>query len=133
MPQSYAYRWLAQAMVTILGVGSGALGLAMLVGGPTRFAASSFATARMVPGEHVTWAVLFLAGAALTLIGAWRKHKRMTRTGLFVMAIGYLFLDVSLTITAINDPNAPLTGAVIYAVISATCLSAWGTAKELLT
>lgn len=130
-PQTYAYRWLAQAMVTIFGFGSGALGLALLLGGPARFAASSFATARMVPGQHVTWGLMFLTGSALALLGAWRKHNRLIRVGLLVIALGFLFLDISLIVTAINDPNAPVTGAVIYAVVSAACLSAWGTAKEL--
>jgi hypothetical protein len=131
MPHTYAYRWLTQAMVTIFGFGSGALGLALIAGGPQRFVASSFATARMVPGQQVTWGLLFLAGSALTLLGAWRRHNRLTRIGLFLVALGFLFLDISLIVTAVNDSKAPVTGAVIYAVVAAACLSVWGTAKEL--
>lgn len=131
MPHTYAYRWLAQAMVTIFGFGTGVLGLALLAGGPQRFAASSFATARLVPGQHVTWGLLFLAGSVLTLAGAWRKRFRLTRIGLFVISVGYLFLDCSLIATALHDPKAPITGAVIYAVVTAACLAAWGTTKEL--
>jgi hypothetical protein len=131
VPQTYAYKWLAQAMVTIFGFGSGALGLALLVGGPQRFAASSFATARMVPGQHITWGLMFLLGSTLTLLGAWRRWRGLNRVGLLGIALGFLFLDISLIVTAVNDPKAPITGAVIYAVVAAACLSAWGTAKEL--
>lgn len=131
MPHTYAYRWLAQAMVTILGFGSGGLGLALLLGGSGRFVSPGFAVARLVPGEHVTWGLLFLAGSVLTLAGAWRKHFRLTRIGLFVEALCYLFLDISLFLTAINDPHGALTGAVTYFVMASTCLVVWGTAKEL--
>lgn len=131
MPQSYAYRWLTQAMVTLLGLGAGALGLSLSLGGPARFQSASFAVARLVPGGCYSWAALFLIAGALTLLGGWRKHMRLTRIGLLVEAIGFLIFDFGLIASVSQDPHTPVTGCATYAMVAAVCLAVWGTSKEL--
>lgn len=125
------YRWFTQAVITVYGLGGCLLGLAILIGGPTRFSASSFATAREVPGGLVTWGVMFLLCGAITLLGAALRRVPLLRAGLLAQAFGFTFLDIALIHTAFHEPRAALTGCVIYALVASTCLATWGAAEEL--
>lgn len=131
MPQTYAYRWAVQAMVTIYGFGAGLLGLALLAAGPSRFVSTSFAAARLVPGGAYAWGLIFLLAGAVTLLGAWRKNRRLLSAGLLAQAFGFLIFDFGLIVTAFTDPKTPVTGCVTYAMTAAACLATWGAAKEL--
>jgi hypothetical protein len=131
-PAAVVYRWAVQALVTTLGFGAATLGLAVYLGGMDRFGGAPFATARLVPGSPWTWGLVIGLAGVLTLVGAAMNSRRFLRTGLFIQAFWYLFFDISLIAAAVADPHVPLTGCVIYLMISAVVLVVWGASRDLL-
>jgi hypothetical protein len=127
------YQDTVRATVEAFAVGAIALGAGIAYGGPARFVAPSLATARAMPGGCYTWAAAIGGSGLLTLAGArlgWRRHVVMS--GLAVMGMIYLFFDVSLWVTAVQDPTTPLTGCVVYLMVAVVCGVLYGGGHGLI-
>jgi hypothetical protein len=98
-----------------------ALGLVLLLGGPTRFGSRSFDTLRAVPGGVGTWGAVGLVGGAVMLFGSWTARVRSVQTGAAVLVGWHAFFALTFTVAAIRTGTTSLTGCVTYAACAA-----WG-------
>lgn len=100
-------------MLAVVNVG---LGAALLLGGPRRHTSGAFA----VPGQLLpirVWGVLFLLAGAACAVAA----VCLRRAGAVSVGLGaglHAAWAAALAGSAVTDPTAALTGAVVYAWIA---------------
>lgn len=117
------YKWITRGIIRTLAVGCLMLGLAMIYGGAERFSGPSFATARLVPGAVYTWGgTIALAGAVVLagILAHW--FRRIVITGLWLMAVWFMFFVVSLGLTTLLSPQAAVTGPFAYGMLATVCV-----------
>lgn len=126
------YQGAVRAIIKTLSASAILMGALMAWGGPGRFSAPAFETARAVPGGVYTWAVAVTVGGVISWAGIWHGWRRsIVGAGLACQGGWYAFLDVSLWLTAAADPTVPLTGPVVYALAAVTCLILYSAGHEL--
>lgn len=126
------YQLAVRTTVRVLAGGALLMSGLLTLGGPARFATPSLATARLVPGGVYAWAALIGIAGATTWTGialGWRRP--VVTTGLALLAVWAAFLDLSLWIQVIQEPTTPLTGAVVYAMLTAVSLILYSAGHEL--
>ena len=112
-----------RGFIVIRSTGLFLLGAALCYGGPERFSAPGFATARAIPGGVYTWGCTVAIAGAVALAGVARSwHRRAVITGLWLQAFWVLFFMISLTKTAFASDKGALTGPVVYLMVAAECL-----------
>jgi hypothetical protein len=133
MPQEKAiYQLATRTIIRTLSGSAILMGALMAWGGPRRFSAPAFETARAVPGGVYTWAVAATASGVISWAGIWRGWRRpIVGVGLACQGGWYAFLDVSLWLTATADPTVPLAGPVVYALVAVICLILYSAGHEL--
>ncbi len=120
-----------RGFILIRSIGLFLLGVALCYGGPARFSAAGFASARAVPGGVYTWGVTVAVAGAVALVGVARAWQRLlVVSGMWLQGLWVLFFMISLTKTALASDKGALTGPVAYLMIAAECLLfAVGSAK----
>ena len=93
------------------------LGLVLILGGHERFQAPSFATARSVPGQYLTWGALAGAAGAAVLIASIRRAWTALVWAQSALGVWCLFFAGGVLIAAVRDPRAALTGFVTYTAV----------------
>jgi hypothetical protein len=131
MPQAELERWLLRAVILTVGAGSTFMGVSLIAGGPQRFTAPGFATARLIPGGSYTWGALILAAGVAVLAGAGLWHRRTLEAGCLGMGAWYLWFDLSLIVTSTRDPHGAVTGAVIYLTAAVLCAVLYHAARKI--
>lgn len=110
-----AFRLLSRGYAT-LGL---LLGGALVAGGPDRFSSRALATAREVPGGHLTWGVLAAALGAAMLAASTARMRRAVAAGASALACWHGFFAATLGFSAFQDPRAGITGAITYSGLAA--------------
>lgn len=120
--EKFIYQLTVRTSMYVLSIGAVLLGAALGWGGPSRFATPSLATARIVPGGPYTWGALIAVGGAIALVGAVSgRHRDIVMIGIAWQGSWYLFFDVALWTTAAQDPQTPLMGCFVYAMLAVIC------------
>lgn len=120
--EKLVYQLTVRLTIKLVAAGSAAIGAGITLGGPGRFKVPALATAALIPGGCYTWAVAIAFAAALTFAGmakGWQRHVVMA--GLAGQGAWFAFFDMSLWVTAWNDPSAPLTGPCVYLMLAVIC------------
>lgn len=126
------YELYANATVYLSALLATVLGASILFGGPARFSSPGFATARLLPGQHVSWgAVLMAFGLMMALGVAMEWHTRMIMTAFLGQACWYGFLALTLGVSAFRDPHVAFTGVCAYAALAALCVLGWACGEGL--
>lgn len=103
------------------------MGMAYLIGDPSRTSSQSFVAAKSVAAMP-TWGLVFLAGAislscALLLS---KGHRQTLAVGLFIGGVIYSWWAACFAMSALHDPAASATAWAIHGFISAShYLAAW--------
>jgi hypothetical protein len=104
-----------------LGIGGVGLGVAMLAGGPRRFASASLASARQVPGQQVTWGLIaFGLGVVILAAGHWHAWL-LLQVSTSLLGTWCLFFATSIAISAAHDPDSGVIGVVTYTMVFGIC------------
>lgn len=126
------YQFAVRSWLTCLAVLGIAMGLAMVAGGPQRFGAAGFASARLVPGGVYSWGGLLAVAGAITLtgiLGRWRR--RIVMLGLLLEGAWFAFFAVALGSAAVADPHVAVTGPIVYGCVAALCAIGYDTGRWL--
>ena len=107
-------QWVVQALTRLLATFAIIQGAFIIMGGPERWRAPSFAAAMTVPGAPASWGWALAALGALTLAGTFTAHMRVTAVSAIGIGAWCLFFAISFTITALRDPSAATTGVWAY-------------------
>jgi hypothetical protein len=127
-----AYQSAHRVSVTCCAVIGLTLGAAMILGGPGRFTASGFATARVMPGGVYTWGGALALAGSLTLAGIGANWaRRVVMAGLLLEGCWYAFFAVSLGIATYEDPHVAVTGPIVYTGAAIWCVIGYDTGREL--
>lgn len=94
------------------------LGLSMLLGTPTRFAAASFDPIRDVASIHL-WGSAFLIAGSVAVLGQVARSPRTVALAHSVCGFMALFWSAAFY-TGLNNPNASATGIWAYLGIGLT-------------
>jgi hypothetical protein len=125
-----AYRFGNHASIVVLAVLGVGMGAAMLLGGPDRFSADGFRTARMVPGGVYTWGGLLLAAGLVNLLGVLGPWSwRTVIVGLTLQGLWFAFFAVSLFMASVGQPRVAVTGPFAYGGLAALCAIKVDTAR----
>ena len=113
------------AKLTILGIGIyGVLqGVGILVGGPQRFGAATYAALRLAPVVHPAylWGSLVVLCGVLTLVGSLAMWWWVKSAGLVGLAIWSLLLANGAW-AALELPSTGTTAAPTYVLVAYICL-----------
>lgn len=126
------YEWYANCTVYLALLAALALSLAILLGGPRRFSAPSFAVARLIPGEQATWGGILLGLGLIMAFGvAMEWHAHLIMIGFLGMAAWYGFFALTLGVSSFREPSSALTGMCAYGTLSALCVLGWACGEGL--
>ncbi len=117
----------------VLGVattGTMLVGFLILIGGPIRFSAPSFAAARAI-APWWAWGLVLGGAGLIALVGIAMRQPWWCRIGHAGSSVGYAFLVFTFIQSAIHYPTTALTGIGIYG--SLAVLHALGAATADLT
>lgn len=127
-----AYQFSTRATILCLAAGGAVLGVAMILGGPDRFGAPGFATARLVQGGVYTWGAVLMTSSGVSLAGIVRGwSRRVVMAGMALEGCWFAFFAVALGLAAFRDPKVAVTGPIIYTVIAIVCAVGFDTGREL--
>jgi hypothetical protein len=128
----YAYKWGQRYEIRALALVALAVGVAILVGGHTRFDhAPAFATARTVLGGYYTWGLLMIAVGGWTLGASLRWKRPWVMVGLLMQCVIFAFFTITLVMAAWQTPTTAWTGVAIYGGYSVLCAIAYVVGHEL--
>lgn len=135
MPERAAaiiYRESTRLTVRALATIAVAVGAAILVGGPERFNHSpSLAIAASSPGGWVTWGILDIFIGGWTLAASRHWHRRAVMWGLLAQTVLFSFWTVTIGVSSLHSPTAPLTGIAVYGGYSVACSICFVAGHEL--
>lgn len=128
------YQWDTRSDIKTLAAVCSGWGLTLILSGPQRFTSPAWSSARLVPGQHLTWGGLFITAGLLTWAGivlGWRR--RLVMAGMATQAFLFIFLAVSLLVSVRQDPTqrTAYVGVVTYIGLGIMCVTKWQTGHEM--
>jgi hypothetical protein len=120
-------QWAVRVIVASLALFASALGVAILVSGPERFGAVTFAVALRLPGAPATWGATILLAGLITLAGILLGRAIVVAAGMLLAGAWCLLFASAFLAAQLQYPSANSTAFWIYSAASSICLIISGT------
>jgi len=107
-------QWAVRAVTRALALYAIAIGLAIIVGGPTRFGGVSYLVALKLPGAPMSWGVAILLAGAVAMTGTVLGRPPLVGIGLIAAALWSLLFGSAFAIATWQYPEASSTAMWVY-------------------
>jgi hypothetical protein len=111
-------QWAVRFIARVGGLYAVVIGLGILFGGRTRFAAPAYQVALHVPGAPWSWGVLVLVSGLTITAGTLIAKPRVTAAGAFLGTIWALMFSAPFALALIRTETANSTGVWSYLFIA---------------